>query len=304
MRHMKKVLLTGANGLLGQALVNIFRNDYMILLSGQEDENYNPAFDLEYRRMDITHMENCKELVKFFSPDIIINAASFTNVDDCENNKELCWQVNVKGVENLAQLSRRYYIHLIHYSTDYVFDGKTGPYKESHRPTPIGYYGKSKLASENVLRQIGSPSTIIRTCVLFGTGYNVKRNFFLWVFDNLKSGEHIRIVMDQFNNPTLAEDLAAGTKQVVEQSALGLYHMGGLEYISRYEFARLLANTFNFSEELITPIKTSELGQIANRPLKGGLKIDLAQSDIGYNPRSLVEALLYLKLKMRTNSSA
>jgi dTDP-4-dehydrorhamnose reductase len=301
---MKKVLLTGANGLLGQALVNLFRDDYMILLSGQEEENFNTNSDLDYWRIDITHMENCKELIKFFSPDIIINAASFTNVDDCESNKELCWQVNVKGVENLAHLSRRYYIHLIHYSTDYVFDGKNGPYSESQRPSPIGYYGKSKLASENVLRQIGSPSTIIRTCVLFGTGYNVKKNFFLWVFDNLKMGEHIRVVTDQFNNPTLVEDLAIGTKQVIERSALGLYHMGGLDYVSRYEFARLLANTFDFSEELIAPIKTNELGQKANRPLKGGLKIDLAQTDIGYNPRKLMETLLYLKLKMRENGSA
>jgi len=292
---MKRILITGVNGLLGQAIINVFKRKYIILMTGQEEESYILKSEWEYRQLDITRSQDCKDTIQDFSPDVVINAASYTNVDACEKKKELCWNINVKGVENLANLCRRFDLHFIHYSTDYVFDGKNGPYSETDQPLPIGYYGKSKLASENVLNQIGCPSSIIRTCVLYGNGNRVKKNFFLWVLDNLRSNKKITVVTDQFNNPTLAEDLALGTKLTVDKSILGLFHMGGTAYINRYEFAVAIANVFTFPEALVIPITTNELKQLAPRPCKGGLKIEYAQTEIGYNPRSLAESLNYLK---------
>jgi len=298
---MKKVLITGSNGLLGQSLIRLFQKKFRILSTGIEDAAELKMSEHNYQILDITDIEKCKVVIDGFKPDVIVNAASFTNVDECENQKELCWQINVKAVENLANLARRYDIHLIHYSTDYVFNGKNGPYQETDRPQPLGYYGKSKLASENVLRQIGCPFSIIRTCVLYGTGQAVKKNFFLWVLENLQNKKTISVVTDQFNNPTLAEDLASGSLLMIEKAAVGLYHLAGEEYLNRFDFASMIARIFELPADRIKPIKTSQLKQSAPRPLLGGLNIDLAREKLGYHPRTVSESLQYLKQKIRKN---
>jgi len=295
---MKRVLITGANGLLGQALIEVFKKDFLVLATGVEEHPFVTPDQWEYLPLDITRLSQCRSLVRDFRPDVIINAASFTHVDACENQKELCWQVNVKGPENLAIAARNDGIHLVHYSTDYIFDGEEGPYEEDGRPNPLGYYGKSKLASENAVIKVGIPYTILRTCVLYGTGIQVKKNFFLWVLENLQNNREMTIVTDQYNNPTLVEDLAIGTRQVVIKSAEGVFHMAGSDYLNRYEFARSVAAVFDLPPYLIRPITTPELGQTAPRPLRGGLKIDRAREELDYHPRSVNESLIYLKWKM------
>lgn len=296
---MKKVLITGANGLLGQALINTLKEKYVVLGTGIEEKSAQVEVGWKYERLDITEAQMCKEIFNIFLPEIVVNAASYTNVDSCEKEKELCWQVNVKSVENLAKLARNSKSHLIHYSTDYVFDGKHGPYGEGERPSPLGYYGKSKLSSENVLNQLGCQFTIARTCVLYGIGKQVKKNFFLWVLENLEAGIQMRIVTDQYNNPTLVDDLALGTQQIIENRALGIYHLGGKEYLSRYDFSLKVCEVFNMPKELIIPVESKQLNQQARRPLRGGLKIDLAQKKLYYSPRSVTESMIYLKRKLK-----
>ncbi len=300
---MKRVLLTGANGLLGQALIWRLKGHYTLLATGVEPHPELPPDGWEYRQLDITSASDAKDLVYEFLPDYIVNAASYTNVDGCEKEKELCWRVNVKGVEILARLARRKNAHFIHYSTDYIFDGQHGPYAEDDRPDPVGYYGKSKLASENITRQTGCRFTILRTCVLYGLGRNVKQNFFLWVYHNLKNKNPIRVVTDQYNNPTLAEDLANATDQVIRLQAEGIYHIAGNEYLNRYEFAVAIARAFGFDTQLITPITTEELNQPAPRPPLGGLKIDRARKELNYHPHSIEDSLNYLKMKLEKNGA-
>jgi dTDP-4-dehydrorhamnose reductase len=294
----KNVLITGANGLLGQALIDLFRKDYNVLATGVEENAFLPVSDWEYNKLDITRYKECEKIVQTFSPSLILNAASYTDVDRCESEKEFCWEINVKGVENLAKISDQLKIHLIHYSTDYIFNGENGPYDENDKTSPLGYYGKSKLAAENVLTQIGCPCSILRTCVLYGAGVNVKKNFFLWILENLEDEKQIHVVTDQYNNPTLAEDLAEGSKLAFINSAYGVYHIAGLVYINRYDFALKVAQIFNLREDLINPIETAQLKQLAKRPMKGGLKIDLAQKKLYYNPHSLEETLLFLEKKL------
>lgn len=283
---------------MGQALLGELSNDYTILATGKENEPALPPLRWDYLPLDITNKSENQKIVSDFVPDVIVNAASFTHVDACEKEKETCWKVNVKAVEYLARFARRYDIHLIHYSTDYIFDGRNGPYAEDDRPNPVGYYGKSKLASENVLRQEGCPFTILRTCVLYGRGVLVKPNFFLWVLNNLKSKQKIKVVTDQYNNPTLVDDLANGTRLVIEHPAHGVFHFGGSEYINRYDFALSVADVFNLAGNLISPVVTDDLDQVAERPLRGGLKIVRARDQFAYHPRSVVDSLIYLKQKM------
>lgn len=298
---MKKILITGANGLLGQALIDVLKDKYVVTPTGVEDTSAHQLPEIEYTSLDITNFEQCKDYINQFAPDIIVNAASYTQVDACEDHKELCWQINVKGVENLANLARRYDIHLVHYSTDYVFDGKKGPYTEDDRSHPLGYYGKSKLASENVLRQIACPFTIVRTCVIYGLASQVKQNFYVWILESLKGKKSITVVTDQYNNPTLAEDLARGTEQVIQQSWVGTLHLAGKQYLNRFDFALSVAKFFELDTDMIQPIKTASLKQASPRPEYGGLKIDKAVKILDYEPRSIEESFIFLKWKMEKN---
>lgn len=301
---MKKILVTGVNGLLGQALLKKLDNGFKLYAAAIEDSMFLKELSdrVAYHQLDIADQKSCRDFVSTIKPDAIINAAAFTNVDACEEEKELCWRVNVKGAENLANAARRNMALMVHISTDYIFDGEEGPYSEEHKPNPLGYYGKSKLASENVVRVAGIPYAIIRTNVLYGSGIDVKNNFFLWVYHSLKAEKSINVVTDQFNNPTLAEELADGIRLLIERSKYGVYNIAGKEYLSRYQFACKVAEVFGFRQDLINPIVTGQLQQKAPRPMRGGLQIHKAKKELGYRPERLAKVLKFLKHKMENVS--
>ncbi|NOX36508.1 MAG: dTDP-4-dehydrorhamnose reductase [Calditrichaeota bacterium] len=292
---MKRVLITGANGLLGQKLITALIEDYELLATARAEKPVLQSPTFQYRPLNIEKYRECKAVIEDFQPDVIINAAAFTNVDACEVEKEACWRANVKGVENLVHASRNRMIQLIHISTDYIFDGKNGPYREDDRPNPPCYYGKAKLASENVIKASGIPFTIVRTSVVYGVGVDVKSNFFLWVYQNLKQGKPIRVVTDQYNTPTLVDDLAEGIHLILNRPFLGVIHISGADFVHRYQMAVQIAETFGFDPSLITPITTDQLQQQAPRPFKAGLKIDKAIQELGFHPKTLKESLVYLK---------
>jgi dTDP-4-dehydrorhamnose reductase len=293
----KRVLIIGANGLVGQKLTDIFSNDrrFDLLISARQSEAYNKAASFGYVQLDATNLSNVKELVWNFSPEIIINAAAYTDVDGCEREKELSWKANVTAVENLITASRLVGARVVHISTDYVFDGKAGPYDETATPNPLSYYGKEKLASENAVRASGENWAIVRTMVVYGVAPKVKKNFAIWLAQELKKGNKVNIVCDQFGNATLADDLARGIYELVRQNKRGLYHMAGSDILSRYEFARKLADEFGFDKSLIHPIKTAELNQLAVRPLQSGLITLKAQAELGITFLSSEESLKKFK---------
>ncbi len=275
---MNRVLFTGANGLLGQKLVTHFAKWYEVLSTDIHSESFIPVKNFQYTSLDITNFHLVDEVLTDFNPDLILNAAAYTDVDGCEDKRELAWQVNVEAVRNLAGYCQRSKIKLVHYSTDYIFDGTAGPYAEDAKPNPLSYYGQTKLLSEEIIQESGAEYLIIRSNVLFGVGEKIKQNFFLWVFEKFKAESPFQVADDQFNNPTLAENLALATLEAVERNLKGVINLAGSEYLSRYEFARRVAEVFGFDQSLVSPIKTSGLKQKAVRPQKGGLKIDLAKS--------------------------
>ena len=294
----KRILLFGANGMLGQRLVEFYSKQQSIQLLSCSAEN-EPVFeDQEYRQIDITKREMVKDLVYDFYPDVIINAAAYTNVDLSETEREQAWKTNVKGVEYIAEVSRVIDSHIIHISTDYIFNGKKGPYSEKDKAGPLGYYARTKLASENVLRISGTYYTILRTNVLYGIAHNSRPDFVRWVVNSVRSGKEIRIVTDQINNPTFIDDLVQAISKVIEYKKYGIYNIGGKEFLSRFDFTMKIADFFNLDKTLIKPITTPELNQPAPRPLKSGLIILKAQTELGYKPHSINESLAKMKKEL------
>lgn len=288
----KRILVFGCNGLLGQGLAEHYKQikDVNLLCSSLESVCITPGVD--HVQCDITKRDEVKSVILDFYPDIIINAAAYTNVDKSEVERELAWKVNVKALEFMSEAARIADIHIISISSDYVFDGKAGPYSEVHRPNPLGYYGRTKLAGENTLKISGANYSIIRTNVLFGSTNSNKLDFAGWVQMKLENNEQISIVDDQINNPTSIMDLVNGIALLVESQRIGIYNIGGKDLLSRYEFALRIAKFYNLPVHLIKRIKTIDLNQPAPRPLKSGLLTLKAEIDLNYKPHSIEEVLL------------
>lgn len=294
-----KVLLTGSNGLLGQAITSIFsrESDIELIQTSAEDKSY-LDYGYVYKTLDITLKDDVKRIVEFYEPDVIINCAAYTNVDKCETERELTWKINVDGVKNLIIAARRSQSKIIHFSSDYVFDGKNGPYSELSVPNPISFYGREKLASENSLITSDIRHAIIRTLVLYGIGNNVKPNFALWMLEELRNNRPVNIVTDQISNVTMIDDLAFGTLKIVEKDCTGIYNIAGSDILSRYDFAMKMCEVFKLNKELVLPITTASLNQPAPRPLKSGLITLKMESELGFRTMDSLEGLRLLKVQL------
>jgi dTDP-4-dehydrorhamnose reductase len=248
---------------------------------------------------NFTHRKELKELCLELQPDVIINAAAYTNVDKAESERQAAWNVNVAGVENLVAVCRLVDAHLIHFSTDYIFDGTSGPYIETDLPHPLGYYAKTKLAGENVCVGGNIDYTVIRTNVLYGATQDLKPDFVLWVLKKLAEKKPFGIVNDQFSNPTLIDDLGYLVEKILHVRAKGIFHAGGADWCSRYDFARMIAKVFKFDPDLIQPISTAELHQAAPRPMRGGVISFKAETQFGIRFSGIESGLLTMRRQLQ-----
>lgn len=281
--------------MLGQRVYNFFsgQEGNTILCSSAEDEAVQENAD--YRKVDITKRDEVKDLINSFFPDVIINAAAYTNVDGAETQRETAWRVNVKAVEYIADVARVIDSHVIHISTDYVFDGEKGPYSEKDKVNPISYYGRTKLASENALRISGAFYTILRTNVLYGIIKTGRQDFVRWVVNSVRTGTKINIVTDQFNNPTFLDDLVQAVSKVIAKKKYGLFNIGGKEFLNRYDFTLRIADYFKLDKSLINRIVTSDLKQPAKRPLRSGLITLKAETELGFKSVDVEESFSLMR---------
>ncbi|MBD3384143.1 dTDP-4-dehydrorhamnose reductase [candidate division KSB1 bacterium] len=291
-----RVLVTGCNGQLGQKLIQTADS---VQIFGLDKRLSDPFLqNNRFYALDLLDKDALAERIQSIQPDWILNAAAYTGVDAAEEEKNLCWQQNVVAVENLIYAARKQNSRLLHVSTDYIFDGKAGPYGETDPPNPLGYYGRSKLASENVLKASSLHIAIVRTMILYGTNRAGQQNFVTWLINALKRGNAVKIVTDQIGNTTLSDDLARGIWTIVEREKSGIYHIAGSEIVSRYDFAKTIAGVFGLDGDLIQPITTGELEQKAPRPLNSGLRIEKAMQELEIAPKDVKTGLECFKKQL------
>ncbi|RMG77894.1 MAG: dTDP-4-dehydrorhamnose reductase [Bacteroidetes bacterium] len=292
---MKKIAVTGSNGLLGQKLVYLLkaRKDIELHALARGENRVREKNGYYFHSVDLTDKQQVQKTLDEIQPDVIINTAAMTNVDLCETEREQCWQINVKAVEYLVESAKKTNAHLIHLSTDFVFDGKNGPYKETDEPNPLSYYAESKLASEKIVQNSGLEKwAIVRTIIVYGVVDNMSRsNVVLWAKNALENKQSINVVDDQFRSPTLAEDLAMGCVLIADKGASGIYHISGDEIMSILDLVYKVADFYKLDKSLITPVKSETLNQPAKRPPKTGFILDKAKKELGYQPHSFVEGL-------------
>jgi dTDP-4-dehydrorhamnose reductase len=247
-----------------------------------------------YRELDITSADAVRKIISEERPDCIINTAAMTNVDACENDHDGCRALNVDAVSYLIEAASNVNAHLIHISTDFVFDGLNGPYDEQDTPSPLSFYGESKLESEQLVMESGLKWTIIRTIIIYGVADDLQRsNLVLWTKSSLEQGKTINVITDQFRSPTLAEDLAYACLAAALKKATGIFHVCGPEedLDSIINLAYKVADFYHLDKSLIKPVSSDELNQPARRPLKTGFKIDKAKKFLDYRPHTFHEGL-------------
>lgn len=303
---MKTVLVTGSNGLLGQKITEKIINEGGVnLVATSKGINRFPTEDrYVYAEMDILNAEQVREVIEKYKPDAIIHTAAMTNVDTCENQKELAYQLNVVAVQTLISLCETYNIQLVHLSTDFVFDGEDGPYDEISAPNPLSYYGKTKLMAEEVIKNSSAKWAILRTIIVYGIVSDMSRsNIVLWAKGALEKGEPLKVVNDQWRMPTLAEDLADISLLAVAHNAQGVYNASGKDMMSIAELVYRVADFWRLDKSLITEVSGATLNQAAKRPKKTGFILDKAMTELNYQPRSFEEGLRILDRQMKSTIS-
>jgi len=289
-----KILITGSNGLLGQKLLHNLRKDSTVnLLASSRGLNRVSTHDgYKYISLDITNKEEVERIIAEVKPQVVINTAAMTNVDLCEVEKKECDALNVDAVGYLANSCEKINAHLIQISTDFIFDGKDGPYTENDEPNPLSYYGLSKLRSEKLLQAHNVKWTIFRTIILFGVGENLsKKNIVLWAIDALAKGEPLNIIDDQFRSPTLAEDLADACILAAKKKVYGIFNASGKDIMSIYEMVERIGKYYALDITNLKKITTSTLNQKAKRPPRTGFILDKANRELEYNPHTFEECL-------------
>jgi len=304
---MKTVLTTGSNGLLGQKVTEkiLAEGRFKLIATSKGANRYPVKEGYDYAEMDILNPNQVKIVIEEHKPDAIIHTAAMTNVDTAEANKELCHRLNVDAVQTLLSLCSENNIHLIHLSTDFVFDGADGPYKEDDAVNPLSYYGESKALAEELLKNSSANWAILRTILVYGITNDMSRsNIVLWAKGALEKGSPINVVNDQFRMPTLAEDLAEACLLAVEKNAAGIYHVSGKDYMCIADLVRKVADYWALDQTILREVSSVSLNQTAKRPGKTGFVLDKTIRDLGYNPRSFEEGLRIVDEQIKNRVSS
>lgn len=298
---MKTILVTGSNGLLGQKIIYglLAHGGLNIVATSRGVNRMRVKEGYIYADLDITDSRLLAETFKKYHPDAVINSAAFTNVDACENQREECRKLNVDAVAELVKCCAQFGSHLVHLSTDFVFDGSKGPYREDDTPNPQSYYAQTKYEAEKIIQASTLGWAILRTIIIYGVvDDNSRSNVVLWTKRSLENKQSIRAINDQYRAPTLAEDLASACINAALKKAQGVFHVSGRELMCILDIVYLVADYFQLDKSYIQPVSSAELNQPAKRPPVTGFVIDKAVKELDFDPHTFLEGLAVVKKQL------
>ena len=299
----KKLLIIGGASLVGNTIIDYAKDDYELFATEHNIPINNPK--VSSVKLDL--LDGGKKIIDYIKkikPSAVIHTVAFPNVDFCELNPKLTDSLHVKITEEISEICSTVNSKLIYFSTDAVFDGnKSGKYIELDTPNPMSYYGKTKLEAEKIILQ-NRNNLILRTTVIYG--WHKRSRFTNWVLDTLKNKKPVTAFTDQYNTPTLVDDLAQSVFSIIKKDLSGLFHTSGKSCLNRFEFAQKLAKSFNLDPNLIIPTKSADIPQIAPRPKNGCLDSSQFEDKSGIKFNKIdsgIDHIFSLSNKSTTNSN-
>jgi dTDP-4-dehydrorhamnose reductase len=283
-----RVLITGASGALGWALAARLSGHCRI--AGTYCSHDCVPGGVEPVRMDLADPDGLDDAVRAVSPQVIVHTAAMTDPDACERDPALARAVNLEGSLRLAGLAATMGARPVFISTDLVFDGMRGGYREADEAEPLSVYGRTKLEAERGFLGVAG-AAVMRSSLIYGWGSPTSGTFFTGLYAALKEGSGMRLFTDQLRNPVSVEDLAVAVMAVIERDLSGLYHVGGPDVVSRLEFGAAVCRVFGFDESRLEPISMKDFEYVARRPVNSTLDVSRFAAAAGWRPRRLVEGL-------------
>jgi dTDP-4-dehydrorhamnose reductase len=277
---MSRILVTGCSGLLGLNLA--LQACVSHAISGVVQQHPLTSTPFQTIRLDLSLPDagGLNKLIDVTKPDLVINCAALANLDVCEDDPDLAYRLNTVLPAQLAEITAKREIGLVHISTDAVFDGQRGDYSEEDQPNPINVYARTKLAAELAVAT-ANPRALIARVNFYGWSLFGKRSLAEWFFNNLTAGNQINGFTDVYFGPLLVNDLADLLLEMSEKQLCGLYQVVSREYLSKYEFGRLLAHQFGLDENLIKPVSWQAAELLASRSTNLTLRSDKLQKALG-----------------------
>ena len=289
---MQTVLVTGANGFIGNYLIESLANNYKVVATSRGNCRFSFSHDnLVYQSLDFTNQEDISKVFSNFQPSVVIHSGAISKPDDCELNQDLAYRINVTGTQLLINEAKKCKAFFIFISTDFVFDGLKGMYTEDDETSPVNYYGKTKLLAEEAVKNYTGDWAIVRTVLVYGHPGSGRQNLLTTVASSIQKGEEIKIFNDQVRTPTYVEDIAKAVGVIIHNRKLGLYHISGSDILTPYQMAVSVAEYLGLDRNLIQPVTEHDLKQPAKRPLKTGFNLAKAKKELQYSPTSFREGL-------------
>lgn len=283
-----KILITGSMGQLGSQIINILKKGASEIGEVPKELKNADVIGKNSQELDITSFDKVNSIIREVKPDVVINAAAYTNVDQCETNQEKAFKVNATGAKNLAMACENIDAKLVHISTDYVFSGEGNkPFKETDEASPQSVYGRSKSMGDNFVREFSSKYFIVRPSWVYG--YNGK-NFVYTILRAAKQGKDLKVVNDQRGNPTNVEDLAHHILKLIVTEEYGIYHCSGHGECSWYDFACKIVELAKIHCK-INPCTTAEYPSPTKRPAYSALDNGKLSRTVGDEMRNWEDAL-------------
>lgn len=294
-------LVTGANGLVGSRLVRLLAlQGHRVTAMGRGARRFQrvsgpagAAAEPGYLDVDLGDAAGLTRALFDARPEVIVNPAGLTDVDGCEKDPDAAWVANVEGVATLCRAAKKLGAHLVHVSTDYVFDGQAGPYDVDAVPNPRGTYALTKHAGEQAVRALAAPGAwaIARTAVVYGWPNAGKHNFGSWLVESLRAGKQVKLFADQWVSASLALNVAEMLAELAARKLTGLWHVAGAEVVDRVTFGKRLCARFSFDERLIAPSSMAEVKLLSPRPAKSGLLVARTAQALDAKPLGLAASL-------------
>jgi dTDP-4-dehydrorhamnose reductase len=300
----KKILITGASGIIGEACYRIIKAEaeHELFLVSSGAANFNNIEDAVIFELSALDKQGLKKICLDIRPEVIINAISMSDLAICEKEKRLAWELNAYVVENLARVSKIIESHLITFSSDQVFDGRKGPYLEKDLPGPVNYYGKSKHAAENFCLSGGSKFTIIRHSEVYGKSYHNKCDLACRILRKLDEGERVGLSNVNYFNPVYSDDIAIAVLKVMQKKRYGIYNAAGADYLSYFEFGKYIAEIYGYNPNNVFPVPSQVYSPEVFLPEKAGLINLKSETDLNIKFSGVESGLLSLKYKNEKSS--